>query len=68
IKKHIPEFTTTYKPDYRQQIAESWPQSINDNVAEKDWNWNAEYDIIKMTNDMIENLKSRRINPGKNSY
>lgn len=68
IKKYIPEFSTTYKPDYRQQIAESWPQSINDNIAEKDWNWKAQYDIVKMTNDMIENLKSPGINPDKNSY
>ncbi len=56
IKKHIPEFMIIYKPDYRQQIAESWPQSIDDNVAMKDWGWKAEYDIVKMTNDMIENL------------
>ncbi|MEO6639031.1 MAG: NAD-dependent epimerase/dehydratase family protein [Ginsengibacter sp.] len=68
IKKHIPEFTTIYQPDYRQQIAESWPQSIDDKVAAKDWNWKPEYDIIRMTNDMLENLKTDILRPSKNSY
>ncbi len=68
IKKHIPAFAITYKPDYRQQIAESWPQSIDDSGANNDWKWTPEYDIIKMTSDMIENLKLRRINPDKNNY
>ncbi|MEO6288506.1 MAG: NAD-dependent epimerase/dehydratase family protein [Ginsengibacter sp.] len=58
IKKHIPEFTMTFKPDYRQQIAESWPQSIDDTVAATDWNWKPEYGIVNMTNDMLENLAS----------
>ena len=39
IQNHIPEFTITYEPDYRQTIAESWPQSIDDSIAKKDWNW-----------------------------
>jgi len=57
IKKHIPEFITTYEPDYRQPIAESWPQSIDDSVAKKDWNWKPEYDLEKLTNDMLRNIK-----------
>lgn len=57
IKKHIPEFEMTYKPDYRQQIADSWPQSIDDFVASKDWGWKPEYDLALMTKDMLENLK-----------
>ncbi len=57
IKQHIPEFKISYKPDYRQTIANSWPQSIDDVVAQKDWNWKPEYDLNKMTADMIENLK-----------
>ena len=57
IKKHIPEFVTTYNPDYRQQIAESWPQSIDDSVAKKDWNWNPDYDLLRMTGDMLANIK-----------
>ena len=58
IKKHIPGFTVIYKPDYRQQIAESWPQSIDDSVAKDDWGWKPKYDLATMTTDMIENLKS----------
>ncbi len=57
IKKHIPEFNTTYNPDYRQQIAESWPQSIDDSVAKKDWNWKPDYNLSRMTRDMLANIK-----------
>lgn len=56
IKKHIPEFTVSYNPDYRQQIAESWPQSIDDSVARENWNWKPEFDLAYMTKDMLENL------------
>jgi nucleoside-diphosphate-sugar epimerase len=56
IKKHIPEFSISYQPDYRQQIANSWPQSIDDSVARNDWGWKEDYDIVRMTKDMIENL------------
>ena len=56
IKKSIPEFTISYNPDHRQQIAESWPQSIDDSVARKDWGWKEEYDLNKMTTDMLNNL------------
>jgi nucleoside-diphosphate-sugar epimerase len=58
IKKHIPDFTIDYKPDYRQSIANSWPQSIDDSVAREDWGWKHEYDLQKMTTDMLDNLKS----------
>ena len=56
IKKHIPEFEMSYKPDYRQQIANSWPQSIDDSVARNDWGWKEEYNLEKMTADMFSNL------------
>lgn len=56
IKKHIPEFTISYKPDYRQTIADSWPQSIDDTVARNDWGWKHEYDLDRMTKDMLDNL------------
>ncbi|MER3463419.1 MAG: NAD-dependent epimerase [Chitinophagaceae bacterium] len=57
IKRHIPEFTISYTPDYRQTIANSWPQSIDDSVASNDWGWEPEYDLAKMTADMLDNLK-----------
>ncbi len=57
IKQHIPAFEMSYKPDYRQEIANSWPQSIDDSVAANDWGWKPEYDLAKMTKDMLDNLK-----------
>jgi nucleoside-diphosphate-sugar epimerase len=59
VKKHVPEFDISYKPDYRQQIADSWPQSIDDSVARNDWGWNEDYDLQRMTADMFENLKQQ---------
>ena len=56
IAKHKPGFSITYKPDYRQSIANSWPQSIDDSVARKDWGWKHQYDLAAMTTDMFENL------------
>lgn len=57
IQKHIPDFQISYKPDFRQQIAESWPQSIDDSYAAKDWGWKPEFDLAKMTTDMLANVK-----------
>jgi nucleoside-diphosphate-sugar epimerase len=56
IGKHMSDFEMTYKPDYRQKIADSWPQSIDDSVARADWGWKPEYDLARMTADMLENL------------
>ena len=56
IKKQIPEFEITYKPDFRQAIADSWPGSIDDSSAQQDWNWNHQYDLEKMATTMLENL------------
>lgn len=56
IQKHIPGFTITYKPDFRQKIADSWPSSIDDTNAREDWGWEHAYDLNLITQDMIENL------------
>ncbi len=57
IQKHIPEFKISYAPDFRQAIADTWPQVIDDSDARKDWNWKHEYDLAAMTKDMLDNLK-----------
>lgn len=62
IKKHIPEFQLDYKPDYRQSIANSWPQSIDDSVARADWGWKHEYELPQMTEEMLANLKKENTN------
>ena len=59
IKKHIPNFSINYHPDYRQQIADSWPKSIDDSVARKDWNWNHKFNLAKMTKEMIAQLRKK---------
>jgi nucleoside-diphosphate-sugar epimerase len=56
IARHQPGFRISYQPDYRQSIADSWPQSIDDSVARTDWGWKHEYDLPRMTADMLENL------------
>ncbi|CAN5418245.1 NAD-dependent epimerase/dehydratase family protein [soil metagenome] len=60
IKKTIPDFKISYKPDFRQQIAESWPQSIDDSVARKDWGWKHKYDLAAMSKIMLEEIKEIR--------
>jgi len=57
IQKHIPDFTISYAPDFRQKIADSWPASIDDSAARTDWNWKHNYDMETMTLEMLENLK-----------
>ncbi|RZN84623.1 MAG: NAD-dependent epimerase/dehydratase family protein [Winogradskyella sp.] len=59
IKKHMPEFTITYNPDFRQAIADSWPSSIDDNSARTDWNWKHNFDLETMTKVMLENLEKK---------
>lgn len=58
LKKHIP-LTVTYKPDHRQKIADSWPQSINDSQARKDWDWKHEFTLSSMTKEMIKHLSKK---------
>ena len=60
IQKHIPDFTISYRPDFRQEIAESWPQTIDDSHARSDWNWSHQYDLSSMTKDIIKNLQAQK--------
>ena len=62
ITKYIPDFKITYSPDYRQEIANSWPKSIDDSQAQSQWNWKAEYDIAKMCQAMMSNLTTKLSN------
>ncbi len=59
IQKHLPDFKVKYVPDFRQQIANSWPQSIDDSVAKKDWAWTPDFDLALMTEDMLFNLQKK---------
>ncbi len=57
IRKHIPEFTIDYEPDFRQAIADSWPGSIDDSHARRDWGWNVKYDLASTVKIMLEKLQ-----------
>jgi len=59
IKTKLPEFSITYSADFRQAIADSWPSSIDDSVARKDWNWKETYDLEAMTNEMLTQLRKK---------
>jgi nucleoside-diphosphate-sugar epimerase len=59
IKRHYPNFKIHYKPDFRQQIADTWPKSIDDSVAKAEWGWKPEYDLDTMVDDMILHLKPK---------
>ncbi len=61
IKNHFPDFKISYTPDFRQEIADSWPSSIDDTHALKDWNWKHNFDLKKMTTEMFKNLKAETI-------
>ena len=57
IKKHIPDFAISYSPDFRQKIADSWPESINDDFARSDWGWKEKYNLGEMTSDILKHLE-----------
>ncbi len=59
IKKHIPEFTCEYKPDFRQEIADSWPGSIDDSAAREEWGWKSKYNLSMMVEDMLGKIKGK---------
>jgi len=59
IKKHLPDFSISYQPDYRQNIADSWPKSIDDSKAQEDWGWKNSYELDTMTAEMLKGLKRK---------
>ncbi|HOE58641.1 MAG TPA: NAD-dependent epimerase/dehydratase family protein [Bacteroidales bacterium] len=59
IKKYIPEFEVSYEPDFRQKIADSWPNSIDDSYAREEWGWKPDYDLDAMTRDMLSALQRK---------
>ncbi len=62
IRKVMPSFSISYAPDFRQKIADSWPRSIDDSKARKDWGWAHKYDVDAMTRDMLTEL-AKRVKP-----
>lgn len=59
IKKHIPDFVCEYRPDFRQQIADSWPRTIDDSAAREEWGWEPQYDLPTMVADMLEKMSRK---------
>ncbi len=64
IKKYVPRFEVCYEPDYHQAIADSWPRSIDDSAARREWGWNPEWDLDSMTRDMLDHLQARMAKEG----
>ncbi|CAA0162606.1 NAD-dependent epimerase/dehydratase. Putative L-threonine 3-dehydrogenase [Tenacibaculum maritimum] len=62
IQAYVPNFNITYAPDFRQAIADSWPQVIDDSSAREDWGWRHQFDLPSMTKDIITNLKDKKEN------
>ena len=60
IRAEIPDFTMSFEPDFRQAIAATWPQIIDDSKAREDWGWSHDYDITKMTRHMIARLREQQ--------
>ncbi|MCZ2357646.1 MAG: NAD-dependent epimerase/dehydratase family protein [Bacteroidia bacterium] len=63
IQQLLPEFTITYQPDFRQQIADSWPKSLDDTTAQEDWNWKSDFDITKLTQTFLQYLQQNQPTP-----
>ncbi|WP_409187163.1 NAD-dependent epimerase/dehydratase family protein [Antarcticibacterium sp. 1MA-6-2] len=67
IKKHLPEFQISYRPDFRQNIANTWPESIDDSIARIEWGWKPKYDLSKMTLNMLKNINKKRNRQGSSN-
>jgi nucleoside-diphosphate-sugar epimerase len=67
IRKHIPDFKATYSPDSRQAIADSWPKSVDDTAARREWGWKEEYDLPAMTADMLTRL-GKKLGTGEKTF
>lgn len=67
IKKHVPTFEISYAPDFRQQIAQTWPRSIDDSIARNDWNWQHDYDLDTLVEDMLVQLEAKLIQKNKHT-
>ena len=61
IRRHVPGFEVRYVPDFRQQIADAWADSIDDTIARSEWGWLPEYDMATMTSDMLTHLRARQM-------
>ena len=61
IQKHIPNFRISYAPDFRQKIADTWPQILDDSKAREDWKWSHKFSLSSMTIDILKNLKAHKI-------
>jgi len=59
IKKHLPDFMIDYAPDFRQQLADSWPNSIDDSAAKRDWNWEIEYPLDRLVSTMLTEIRKK---------
>ena len=60
IRRHLPSFECAFEPDERQAIADSWPRSLDDSVARADWDWRPQYDLSRMTEDMLRTLETKQ--------
>jgi nucleoside-diphosphate-sugar epimerase len=61
IRKHIPEFSLDFNPDFRQEIADSWPGSIDDSAAREDWGWQPRYDLARLVEKMIFEIRRKKV-------
>ena len=59
IKKYIPEFEISYEPDFRQEIADTWPNSVDDSAAREEWGWKPSFDLDAMTQDMLKAIQEK---------